>query len=100
MRTLLPLLLAMLLAAPTSSSARMPAPFLSYLAGRLAGASGWLPSLPFGSAVRMGDGDQLRESPRVLLKCHLHESDDLAVRPHPHSPDLREEAAISRKTRT
>ncbi len=44
--------------------------------------------------------DNLRSSPRGLLKCHLHESDDLAVRPHPHSPDLREEAAISRKTRT
>ncbi len=44
--------------------------------------------------------DNPRESPRMRLKCHLHESDDLAVRPHPQSPDLREEAAISRKTRT
>ncbi len=44
--------------------------------------------------------DNPRESPRVLPKCHLHESDDLAVPPHPQSPDLREEAAISRKTRT
>lgn len=44
--------------------------------------------------------DNLRDSPRGLLKCLLHDFDDLAVRPHPQSPDLREEAAISRKTRT
>ena len=44
--------------------------------------------------------DNLRDSPRGLLTCHLHESGDLAVRPHPQSLDFREEAAISRKTRT